>query len=415
MMAALSQHSFRSRRGAGAALLAAVVVGIVVWTATAGADVPRKPAALAHKAKLTMSAKALDAPPSASALVGTNYKPGQGKGGGKEAQLGDGDVIADTFAGSLVPVAVESSDGSMVAYTTWHLLADIQPGKPAQGLTPGQDYGITSVRLYDSASGKSRFTEPGARSPAISRDGRLAFFRGDTNVVKVDEPYVGKLVVGSLKSGGFAEWTSESGRYFPYAWSGKTLLVYQQLSESEATDVYAYTGPDARRLIAAHAFIIALSPDGTRVLVTVDRRLVEVIRLADGAVLSTLELDGNGIAPDAPGTPHYLMYSGSWRGDRVVANSDVGLVILNVAGGIRIESVMATTAFAHGLVEPRFVDDTRVIGWADIAATERIVAEHSDLAYDNALAVCDLATTSCTIGDQRPNAQWTRWVDNPSK
>ena len=60
------------------------------------------------------------------------------------------------------------------------------------------------------------------------------------------------------------------------------------------------------------------------------------------------------------------MYDGSWQGDRIVANSDQGLVVLNTRGGLHVESLFATPAFPHGINEPVFVDDTHVQGWADV-------------------------------------------------
>ena len=72
-----------------------------------------------------------------------------------------------------------------------------------------------------------------------------------------------------------------------------------------------------------------------------------------------------------PTLPQALMYAGSWRGDRIVANSDGGLVVLNVRGGLHVETVFATPAFPHGIAEPVFTDDTHVEGWADVAKPTR--------------------------------------------
>lgn len=400
-----------------AALLAVAAIGAVGWVTSAGADAPNAPATFARTATLSLAhTRTLDAPPEMSVLVGTELVPGKGKANGRRARLGGGDEIIAALTGSLVPVAVESKDGSLIAYSSWRQMAQILPDEPGQGLVEGQPVGMPSVRMYDSATRKDRVLENGAHSPALSLDGRLAYVRADDKLLKVNKEYTGKVVVGSAKGSSFEAWTTESARYFPYAWAGGTLLVYKALPDSEATDVYAFTGPGQSRLLAPEAFVVALSPDGSRVLVSVGRRVLEVVRISDGAVLASLELDGDGVAPaDAPSTPHFLMYSGSWRGDRVVANSDVGLVVLNVEDGIEIESVLATPQFAHGLVEPVFTDDSHVIGWADLAGGDRPVGKNAEPAWDHALVSCDLAAASCTAGDARPARSWTRWIGNPSR
>ena len=83
-------------------------------------------------------------------------------------------------------------------------------------------------------------------------------------------------------------------------------------------------------------------------------RTLEVIRVADAAIEDTLSLD----VASVPSAPQALMYGGSWRGDRIVANSDRGLVVLNTRGGLHFESVFATPGFPHGIAEPVFTDDT---------------------------------------------------------
>jgi hypothetical protein len=109
------------------------------------------------------------------------------------------------------------------------------------------------------------------------------------------------------------------------------------------------------------------------------------------------------------------MYGGSWRGDRVVANSDRGLVVLNTRGGLHVESVFATPGFPHGIAEPVFTDDTSVEGWADIGKPRGTPGGTGEPAYDNALVDCDLVTQSCVVDQANPARKWTRWVTNPSR
>jgi hypothetical protein len=134
--------------------------------------------------------------------------------------------------------------------------------------------------------------------------------------------------------------------------------------------------------------------------------MVAVVRISDGAIESSLSLEAGS------GGPQTLMPTGSWLGDRVVADSDAGLVVLNVKDGLRIESIFKTS-FPHGVIEPTFTDETHIIGWADTTAVP--VGLHAEPAYENTLVSCDLRTLECTAGPSVPGRTWTRWVTNPSR
>jgi hypothetical protein len=108
------------------------------------------------------------------------------------------------------------------------------------------------------------------------------------------------------------------------------------------------------------------------------------------------------------------MFAGSWHGDRVVANSDIGLVVLNVHDGIQIESVFTTPGFVTGITEPTLLDDTHLIGWAELGSLPAS-GVNVERAYDNALVECDLTARSCNVGPASPARTWTRWVTNPSR
>jgi hypothetical protein len=308
---------------------------------------------------------------------------------------------------------VQSNDHSLVAYSSWHQIAALKPEEPGQGVRVGDPIGVPSVRLYDDGAGKDKLVAMGAYSPALSVSGELAFVKGDETIVRANRDYTGRVVVGAAPKGPFTQWTSDAARYFTYAWADGALLVYRALPDSEATDLYALIGPSESRLLATDATAVALSPDARRVLITAGRRMVEVVRIADGAVEQSLALDGPAIAaPGSTTTPHALMYSGSWSGDRVVANSDAGLVVLNVKDGLRIESIFKTP-FPHGITEPTFTDDTHIIGWADLAPVS--TGKDVEPAYDHALVSCDLLATTCVVGPSQPARKWTRWITNPSR
>jgi len=228
--------------------------------------------------------------------------------------------------------------------------------------------------------------------------------------VRQNVEYAGRIVVADSPNAKPRVWTSRPARYLPYAWAGTKLLAYRGVIDSEGADLYAFTGPDESKLLAPNAYVIAVSPDGTEVLASVGTRMIERIQVSDGSVEDSLALDGAGSS-----LPHALMYSGSWRGDRVVANSDRGLVVLNVRGGLHLESEFATPAFPHGVSEPVFTDDTHIEGWADLPAPTPTAGEVGEPAYDNALVDCDLATGTCTVGAANAARTWTRWITNPSR
>lgn len=159
-----------------------------------------------------------------------------------------------------------------------------------------------------------------------------------------------------------------------------------------------------------------MAPDGHRALVTTSTGIAQIIRIADGTVEKALSLDDLGAsAPDSPQELRAPMYSGSWHGDRVVANSASGLVVINVRDRLRIESVFSTPAFGHGIAEPVLKDDTHVVGCADLDVAPLPAGTPQEPAYDHALVRCDLQTAICETGPASPASSWTRWITNPSR
>lgn len=387
----------------GALAAVALAVGAAVGP-------PREPASLAAKGELTTSAASLIAP--SGALQG-NVLSGSA---GTQFRIGGTEAVRDPLAAGLVPTIVADSAGRIVAYSTWQQLAKLNPNAVSQGVQAGMPFGRPSVHLLDTASGAERKLADGARSPALSADGkRIAFFKAPDPIFRINEEYTGHLFVGDPASADFAQWTTEAARYFPFAWSGSTLLAYRAKPQSEGVDLLALSGPGQTRLIAPDAYAIALSPDGSQVLAFADQRVLELIRTADGAVLASLALDGQGVAAiDSPSTPHSLMFNGSWAGDRVVANSDVGLLALKVSpAGIAIESILATPSLPHGINEPVLDDAGVVTGWADISPLP--VVGNAPQEFTQALVRCDLTNRSCETGTPREPTSVARWIANPSR
>jgi hypothetical protein len=386
--------------GLGAALAAGVVA---IATGRSGHDA----AVFARSAKLTVAPGAVAR---GLSLDGNTLVAHRVTGRHVLGSLGGGDEVIAPLTGSLTPVATESSDGSFVVYSSWRQLARIEPDERAQGLVSGQPVGIPSIRLFDLRSGKDALLANGAASPAVSTSGVIAYLAGESQTVRQNVDYLGRIVVADSRDSKPRVWTSMPARYLPYAWAGNALLVHRGVPGAEGADLYAYTGPDDAHLLAADAFAIAVSPDGARVLASVGIRTLEVIRIADAAIEDTLSLETG-----AENGPHALMYGGSWDGDRIVANSDRGLVVLNTRGGLHVESVFATPGFPHGIKEPVLVGETHVQGWADVGKPQATPAGLGEPAYDNAVVDCELTTESCVVDQPNPARKWARWVTSPSR
>jgi hypothetical protein len=387
--------------GLGAALATGVVA---IATGRSG----HESAVFARTAKLTTSTGAVG---KGLTLDGTSLVARRTGGKQQVGSIGGGDEVIAPLTGSLTPVAAKSFDDTFVVYSSWRQLARIQPDARAQGLKAGQPVGVPSIRLFDLRRGKDTLLANGAASPAVSRSGAIAFLAGDSQTVSQNIDYVGRIVVADSPNAKPRVWTSMPARYLPYAWAGSDLLVHRGVQDSEGADLYAYSGPDEAHLLAPDAFAIAVSPDGTKVLAAAGVRTLEVIRVADAAIEDTLSLDVGSV----PSAPHALMYGGSWQGDRIVANSDRGLVILNTRGGLHVESVFATPGFPHGIAEPVLGDETSVQGWADVGKPQSTPGGTGEPAYDNALVDCDLVTQSCAVDQANPARKWARWVTNPSR
>jgi len=393
--------------------LGAVVLGLGAALATGVAAIAtgrsgREPVVFARVAKLTVSRGAVG---NGLALDGTSLVAHHGSGKRPLASLGGGDEVIAPLTGSLTPVAAKGSDDSFVVYSSWRQLARIQPDARGQGVKAGEPVGVPSIRLFDLRRGKDTLLANGAASPAVSTSGAIAYLAGDSQTVRQNVDYVGRIVVADSPNSKPRLWTSMPARYLPYAWAGSELLVHRGVQDSEGADLYAYSGPDQAQLLAPDAFAIAVSPDGTKVLAAAGIRTLEVIRIADAAIEDTLSLDVGSVAS----APHALMYGGSWQGDRIVANSDRGLVVLNTRGGLHFESVFATPGFPHGIAEPVLTDDTTVQGWADVGKPQPTPGGSGEPAYDNALVDCDLVTESCVVDNANPARKWARWVTNPSR
>ena len=255
--------------GAGAAV-AAVTVSIATGHTARSTSVFARTSSLASSRGAVGPGLSLDGTTVAKTHAGTKHELGK---------LGGGDEVIAALTGSLAPVAVPTPDGAYVVYSSWRQIGRIKPDARGQGLATGDPVGVPSIRLFDLRSGKDSLLATGAASPAVSSTGAVAYLAGDSTIVRQNVEYTGRIVVADSAQAKPRVWTSRPGRYLPYAWAGSTLLAYRGVADSEGADLYAFTGPDASRLLAPNAYVIAVSPDGTEALAAVGTRMLERIRV----------------------------------------------------------------------------------------------------------------------------------------
>jgi len=310
--------------------------------------------------------------------------------------------VGPAFSSYLAPAAVPSPDERFIAYNAWTDLIPFDPQKSWSqlGVEPGEPVGTPSIRLIDLETGDDTTLADGAYSVAWRADGPIAYVEGSERDYRANVVYRGHVVVRPSLGSPAEAWTTEAAHYIVYGWAGGSLLVYR-VGEGEELDVVAVDGPGHARVLAPHARIIAISPDGTRALLfAYDRRSIELLDVATGGELAHLELAQ--IRP-AQGPPIVdLMYAGSWSGDLVAAvasrpDASTALTLFRVTGaGLELSEVLSfpVQIFPMGIAEPQLLDPpgSRVIALAPL----RGKGEAGATVY--AYLDCDLATARCTQG-----------------
>jgi hypothetical protein len=312
------------------------------------------------------------------------------------------------LAGWLTPVAVPSPDGRYVAYNAWRELREDDPALSweDQGISPGDPLARPSIRLHDLDTGSDSVYASGAFSLAWRDDGAIAYFKGAGRDYRAGVRFVGDVFVRDTVNGPARRWTQTTDRYVVAGWAGPTLLVYR-MRAGEALDVLAFDGPGKRRMLASDAGLVAISPDGTSVLVehgpeTGPPRL-ELLAVSNRMRLASLDLTTVDPSVGVVG------YSGDWQGSFVAAPSSAGVAVFSIAGG-RIELARTMRAPAgQGVAEPRFVGPSRVTGWTGSES-------------GGAFVDCNRLSGRCARAVPLPAARgaqgfpaWRRPVYNPSR
>jgi hypothetical protein len=329
-------------------------------------------------------------------------------GSGRAALAGN---VSSPLAGSLAPVAAASPDGKFVVYDVW------RPGRAVdrmrslgdQGIRSGDVVGTPSLWLHDTVGGRDRLLENGAYSGSWRADGALAYVRGAEAGMEAAGTYLGDVVVRGSVDGPAQVWTTDRARYVVAGWAGSRLVAYR-IGAGEQIETLVLDGPGKVRVLAGGT-VVAISPDGGRVLV-VDDESLRVVDVASGAETARLGLaDARDPATGQPlGVPSY---SGSWKGDRVVAAVGQGLAVFAVAGGrISVDQVLELdpAQFPVGVQEPQFTDDAanQIVAVAEIPPAGTAAAT-------NFLLSCDRAAAACERGDPAPATDWVRLVRDGSR
>lgn len=319
------------------------------------------------------------------------------------------------LAGWTSPVGVMSPDGGSVVYDSWAELVTVDPIKSysQQGITNGQPLAEPSLRMIDTTTGADSLLVNGAYSFAWRQDGAVAFVKGTDARFRANIRYTGDIVVRDSIDAPDQIWTSKADFYVAVAWAGETLLAYR-IGEGESLDLLALTGRGRSRVLAANAWLVAVSPDGTRALIS-ERGVgaASLIDVATGSSLASLDLTQT-LDPATGESLGYLAYGGSWVGDRVAAEGASGIVILDVtSSSLSLHSVLSLPAaqFPMPPHEPRFTDasGSRVIAWAPVPGAGGEAAGRLYLYLD-----CNVEDAVCRLGPTTGSRVFYP-VSNPSR
>ncbi len=316
--------------------------------------------------------------------------------------------VSGALMGPLAPVAARSGDGRYLAYSSWaaERKLDTERSLSKQGIRPGDLLGSPALRVLDTAQGRDVLAVDGAYSAAWRPDGALAYVRGVRKQFVAGGGFSGQIVVRAGTGAAESEWTSVAQRYVVYGWAGKTLLAYR-IDEGERLEVLALDGPGRVRPLSPGG-VIALSPEGTRVLVVApDERHVRLMDVGSGGELATLDLSATSMPVE------WASYSGSWVGDHVVAPVSAGLIVFRVsANRIEAEQLLALDRdeFPVGVQEPVFADDSAetVVATADRPPGPEKPASTTVLE-------CNRVARACEEADPVPAHEWLRLVRDVSR
>jgi len=305
--------------------------------------------------------------------------------------------------GALSPLAIPSPDGSQYLYNSWAQGAEeVCSGDPSvrgNCKEPASDavVGRPTLRVFMPSTGQDSVVETGAVSAALRGDGALAYFKGDRADVQADAArFVGQLYVRPSLEAAPVRWTTDAARYVAVAWAGSTLIAYRQF-EGERFDVLALSGPGSVRTLASDATVVAVSPDGSQLLVNHDggggTSKISTVNVS-GGVVDAVDLAKTN--DPASGQPiGWVTYGGSWDGDLVAAESSSGVALFRVRSGkISFDHTLVTKDpdYPMGVHEPQLFHEPS--GKLDLIAQAPVDAPTTS-GRAHAIVTCDVNAKSC--------------------
>jgi len=300
---------------------------------------------------------------------------------------------------------VRSPDGRYLLYNAWTEVKQFDHSQSLsdQGIDFGDPVGTPSLRLLDLETGEDRLFEEGAHTIAWRKDGVIAYVKGVEAAYRLNEPYLGQVMVRSSLDAPAQAWTTEPAPYIVEGWAGGTLFVLRSLGEHEgAVDQLAFEGPGKVRELEFG--VLAISPDGTRLFVAGDPEDAleyRIVRVADW--------ETEAIYDPVPELEGLSGIRATWVGDLVAVELEEGIGLLRVdEAGIRFDRVLRLdlNRFPYGAKDPILsADGTQVVAWAAETrgnSPERYVA-----------LTCDLIKEKCKR--QAPTQQFLAPINNPSR
>jgi hypothetical protein len=296
-----------------------------------------------------------------------------------------GGAVDATLLGTLAPVAVPSPRrGDVLAYSS----------SAAR---------VPFVRAHYAASRYDVVVAKGAISVAWGSRG-LAYVEAPRARLGSAGPYVGHVVVRRKPGASPVRWTVTPAQYVVAAWAGRRLLAYRL--RRSWPDLLVLDGPRRLRRLARAGALVAVSPDGRRAFVSsydVRPPVVRVIDVATGRKQAELRLRSEGV--------RWLIESGSWVGDEVVAPASAGLVVFRVrAGTISVEQILRFRSDAFPVLEPRLEADGR-----HIVARVELASRPREAVAGARLLRCDRRTLRCASVASGSSAHPPRGLYNPSR
>jgi hypothetical protein len=336
-------------------------------------------------------------------------------------QLGELSHIGSPLSAGTSPIAMSTPDGSGLVFSVWTLYE----APPSVGTDPPESEPVgkliarPSIKVLDLQSGATTTLADGAVSFAVSDSGEIAYVKGEIPDYYGSVPYVGTIELANMGGGSTRTIVSSPGAYRVAGWAGSDLLYYVS-GEDENLDLYRVREGDPPQLVAESAAIIAISPDGTRVI-------LQRLGVPEGEILLLDVESGKELAhidklTDADGSPlGALVGFGDWQGDEVIAamagDHLPGLVYLSVVeSDIKVVGTVSWSLeeLPWGLGSARFDEAADSVTAIGIIPPKDAGAP--DAAYLTEVITCYSFGRNCTLDIPAPNTSGEPFpIFNPSR